>query len=383
LQSDRFEVLLTRMNFRHFTTLGILLAATLSSWSQESDLLTNAWTYLLPDEGTASSPALAPDGTVYQGTFHGWLIALKPTGKVKWKFKAEREIKSSPAVAADGTIGFGSRDNKFYALTPRGKLKWAFVTGAWVDSSPAIAADGTFYFGSWDGFFYALNSDGLLRWKFATGNIIVSSPAIAADGTIYFGSHDKKFYALTPDGKLKWSFATGAEITASPAIAAEGAVYFSSTDGNLYALNPDGTERWRVHTGGYTSASPVLDESGNLYLAVNRERYSVAPDHAVRWHFSGNNLIDSSSATLSGGRLFTSGPWTQSGLLTSDSNFIWNFSVGYGFFSSANVSPQGVIYIADQHYLYAFGQQTNAAPPVKSSWALWRANPQHTGRVTK
>ena len=305
--------------------------------------LTNLWKFRLPDEGAKSSPALAPDGTIYQGTFAGWLVALTPDGNRKWQFKAGREIKSSPAVAADGTIYFGSRDRKFYALTPAGKLKWTFATGAWVDSSPAIAAD----------------------------------------GTIYFGSHDRNVYALTPDGRLKWKFATGAQITASPTLAADGAIYINSTDGNCYALNPDGTERWRRHTGGSSSSSPVLDENGNLFFAAGTEQCSLTADGKLRWTFPNNNPIPNSGAALAEKFMFLNGPWAHSGLANTDANFLWSFPVGYGFYGSANVSPSGVIYFPDLQYIYAFVPVPNAEPPAKSSWPLWRANPQHTGRVGK
>jgi outer membrane protein assembly factor BamB len=379
LQSGDFEVLLSRVKFWLLPWLIWSLALT----SRAQTEMTNLWSYRLPDEGTKSSPALAPDGTILQATFYGWLLALTPEGKLKWKFKAGREIHSSPAVAADGTIYFGSRDRKYYALTAAGKLKWIFATGAWVDSSAALATDGSIYFGSHDKYFYALNPNGSLKWKFATSNIVSGSPAIAADGAIYFGSHDKYFYALTPGGKLKWKFATGAEITASPAVAADGTIYFSSTDGNFYALNPDGTERWRLHTGGSTASSPVLDEAGNIYFAVNRERYAVAADGKILWHFLGNSLADNASAVMADGNLFTIGYGTQSGLMNAAGNFLWNFSMGASFHGSPNVSPSGIIYVADELYLHALRPQTNAVPAAKSAWPLWRGNSQHTGRAGK
>src|SRR5258708_1313517 len=71
-----------------------------------------------------SSPAVAPDGTVYFGTFSGDLWAVTPGGDKKWKFTAGNEIWSSPAIAADGTIYFGSRDRKLYALDAKGHAKW-------------------------------------------------------------------------------------------------------------------------------------------------------------------------------------------------------------------------------------------------------------------
>src|SRR5277367_718403 len=104
---------------------------------------TNLWMLKLANYDNDSSPALALDGTIYQATFDGKLVALTPQGEIKWTFKTPLEIKSSPAVADDGTIYFGSRDRKLYAVTPEGKLKWTFAAGAWIDSSPAIGADGT------------------------------------------------------------------------------------------------------------------------------------------------------------------------------------------------------------------------------------------------
>src|SRR5262245_53654899 len=56
---------------------------------------------------TDSSPAVAPDGTIYLGAFDGKLWALNPNGWRKWTFQTGLEVKSSPAVGPDGTIYFG------------------------------------------------------------------------------------------------------------------------------------------------------------------------------------------------------------------------------------------------------------------------------------
>jgi len=356
----------------------------ISLQAEGTNAVTNLWKLTLPDGGSESSPALAPDGTIYQGTFHGWLVAVTPEGKMKWKFKAGREIKSSPAVADDGTIYFGSRDRKFYALTPQGKLRWTFDTGAWVDSSPAIAVDGTIYFGSWDKNFYALNPDGSLKWKLATSNVITTSAALAPDGTIYFGAHDKNFYALAPDGKLKWKFLTGAEIDISPAIGADGTVYFGSTDGNLYALRPDGSELWRLHAGSYTASSPVLDEMENLYLAASKDHIAVSHEGKLIWHHPTDVPMDMSPAAAANGQVYFSLPWLA--ICGFDRKNMWPpawyFQMSYNLGSAPNVDAQGIIYASDGFSLFAL-KLTNAAPPAKSPWPMWRANPQHNGRVQK
>ena len=341
---------------------------------------TNLWS-LTPNKGfSGSSPAIADDGTIYIGNFHGELQAITPAGKISWTFDIGREIKSSPAIADDGTIYFGSRDWKLYALAPDGKFKWSFPTGAWVDSSPAIGADGTIYFGSWDTNFYALNSGGSLKWKFATGGIVDSSPAIGADGTIYFGSHDKKFYALKPDGTLRWSFATGGTIISSPAINSDGTVYFTSTDGNLYALKPDGSERWHLHTGGVTASSPVLDGDGVIYVAANRANIAVNSDGKQLWGYDTGDWIDATLAVAANRVVYCPQPQRDFCALGPGGALQWRLPVDWIVFSSPAIAPDGRIYAATDRTLYAI-TCTNAAPLAKSPWPMFHANLHHTGRA--
>src|SRR5437867_5892900 len=119
-----------------FSCLGMTVSGTAVAAAPE---VTNDWA-LDVDRPSDSSPAIAPDGTIYFGTFAGKLWAVNPDGSRNWTFKTGTEIKSSPAVGTDGTIYFGGRDRKFYAVRPDGKKKWEFKTGAGVDSTLAIAA---------------------------------------------------------------------------------------------------------------------------------------------------------------------------------------------------------------------------------------------------
>ena len=343
---------------------------------------TNLWQLAVSAFDGESSPAIARDGTIYQATFDGKLLAITPAGEIKGTFQMGHEIKSSPAIAEDGTIYFGARDRKFYALAPDGKLKWTFATGAWIDSSPAIATDGTIYFGSWDKKFYALKPDGSLKWIFAMSNIVVSSPAIGTDGTIYFGSHDKKFYALQPDGTPRWFFLTGGPITSSPAIAADGAIYFTSTDGFLYALKSDGTERWRLRTGGFTESSPVLDDQGNIYLGVNNSRTAVTAGGEKCLDYGTPLPVDNSPAIAADGLVYFATAWGELSTFKPRGPIVWTAIIGRGVIpnSSLVIGPDGSIYVGDGRNLYCF-VTTNAAPLAKSSWPMFHANLRHTGRV--
>ena len=348
---------------------------------------TNLWVLKLSDHVCSSSPALAPDGTIYQATFDGTLLAVYPQGKLRWTFNtgAETDIKSSPAIADDGTIYFGSRNRKFYAVSPEGKLKWTFLTGAWVDSSPAIAQDGTIYFGGWDGNFYALDPAGRQKWKFTVGAVVVSSPAIGADGTIYFGALDQKLYALRPDGSVKWTFAAPGEITSSPAIGADGAIYFTALDGNLYALEPAGGERWRFHSGGVTECSPVLDEHGNIYVAGDCSE-GVYGEMVVSHDGHGRSasglacLVDGSALAVTG-RVYWARPWRTLQAFHADGECLWEAGTAANVSSSPVAGADGTVYVTAQNVLYAFEPPGGGVPLARSPWPMFRANPRHTGRV--
>ena len=348
--------------------------------------ITNLWMFPLAPKHFAyqynsgsSTPAIAPDGTVYVGSFNGTLFAITPEGKEQWQFKAKLEIHSSPAIGTDGTVYFGSRDRNFYAVTPAGKLKWAFATGAWVDSSPAIAADGTIYFGSWDKKFYALNPDGSLKWKFATEAVVDSSPAIAADGTIYFGSHDWKFYALNTDGTVRWAFQTGGEIIASPALGTNGTVYFSALDGNLYAVNPDGSRQWQVHTGGATEGSPVVDELGRIYLAVNGSTLAYTREGKPSWGWPASTLLTVPPAVATG-QIYFSRPWLQFHVVSPTGQFVGKVNLPNNLSAAPVIDQNGQVYVVCERQVCAI-RPPNATPPAPSSWPMFRANARHTGRI--
>jgi len=351
------------------------------------------WSVKLGHIGSWSSPALAADGTIYQATYDGSLLAFTPAGRLRWQFTTGTglEIKSSPAIGDDGTVYFGARDRKFYAVNPDGKLKWTFAAGAWVDSSPAIAADGTLCFGGWDKNFYALDPSGVRKWTYAVGAVVVSSAAIAADGTIYFGAFDKNLYALTPTGQLKWRFATGGEISASPAIGADGTVYVPAMDGTLYAVRPDGTGRWHFRCGSYTEASPVVDEAGNVYLAGivaagNYGEYRVTP--AGQGHPVGGLActVEVAAAAVTG-RVYWSRPWRTLQAFdathadTGDAAVLWTAATEFNLSSSPVVGADGMVYFMGDSYLYAVSPVGPGLPPAKSSWPMFRANARHTGRV--
>lgn len=156
------------------------------------------------DAETDSTPAAAPDSTIYIGTSAGSVYALRSTdGSEKWRVKPSGSaIRSSPSIGPDGTVYIGSDDQKLYALDPtNGSTKWSYTTGGAVTSSVTIGANGLLYVGSNDSNLYVLHPDGKLQSTFkADSGIDFSSPAIGSDGTLYIGSRDNKLYALSEGG---------------------------------------------------------------------------------------------------------------------------------------------------------------------------------------
>jgi hypothetical protein len=208
--------------------------------------------------GTASSPALGADGTIYAGSGDRRIYALAPDGSVRWSYAFPSPVFAPPTIGADGTIYTASDDAYFYALNPDGTLKWRFLLGTGVRSSPGLASDGTIYLGA-GRFLWAFNPDGTLQWRYPTGGNN-ASPAVGADGTVYAGAFDGYVYAVNPDGTLKWRFLTGGTVfLSSPALGADGAIYIGSEDWYLYALNADGTLRWRSFTNAGVFSSPALE----------------------------------------------------------------------------------------------------------------------------
>jgi outer membrane protein assembly factor BamB len=211
--------------------------------------------------------AVGPGGVLYAGNTGGTAYAIRPNGRLLWRFTAGNSLWTTPAFGADRSSFWGSLDFHIYRLGPTGVPQWKTFTPGYVISSPAIGADGTVYVGSFDSRLYALDAGtGAVRWSFKTSDHIYSSPALVG-GSVYFASANGSVYALNTSGRLRWSFDTGAPVRSSPALGrAPGGrgwiLYVGSSNGRLYALNAaNGRLRWSYDT---TPANPYLAVRNNL-----------------------------------------------------------------------------------------------------------------------
>jgi outer membrane protein assembly factor BamB len=365
--------------------LGLAGLAPVGVSAQGIPELKTAWTVPVR-EASDSTPAIAPDGTIYFGTFLGRFFSISAGGTRNWVFQAGREIRSSPAIGADGTIYFGSRDHKLYALVPKGDLKWTFATGGWIDASPAIARDGTIYSGSWDQKFYALRPDGTRKWEFATMGVIDSSAAIQTDGTVLFGSHDGKLYALTPRGDKAWVFNTGGAIISSPALDQSGGVYFTSLDGWFYSLDGQGKLRWKLKTGGISESSPVLGADGVIYVGVNNYLWAITPEGKKKWDllavYGDDHAIEATPMALADNSVIMISGYGMLQAVDPQKQVKWKNYVYGHWHSSPVMGVDGTIYTIAQ--VPDVGSEFRAyeahVPMATTVWPKFRADSANTGR---
>jgi len=266
------------------------------------------------------------------------LFAINPDGTTKWiagqyntiipgvlDTPLSGEVHSSPAVAPDGTIYVGSQgdvpydrsnmcddtsdyptsdawpvkpvNGHVYAFNPDGTIKWDFKTLGCVDSSPSIGADGTVYVGSQQtrkhygenhsklldessattGFVYAITPNGISKWFVDIFGDVDSSPSIGSDGTLYVGSDNFHVYALNPtNGAIIWVQPTRDEVKSSPAVASDGTISIGSNDGSLYVFNPDGTLNTRYDKdAGPVNSSPSIGADGMLYFVGGDSLFAI------------------------------------------------------------------------------------------------------------
>lgn len=210
------------------------------------------------------NPAVDKDGSIYIGTFSGYLYKLRDAGdhcEVLWKYAFKRQVDTSPTeyqevwgsptLGGDGTVYITTNDWRLHAFTSNGEKKWHFETGGETWTTPVIANNGLLIFGSEDGHVYGIRDEGNSAtevWRFPekSSETWWGTAAVAEDGTVVFGSEATKssetgiYYAIDEkDGIFKWKTASlGMEARTHPAIGDDGTIYVSGGEGkNLFAIH--------------------------------------------------------------------------------------------------------------------------------------------------
>ena len=181
------------------------------------------------------------------------------TGKVRWTYKTQAEIKSSPVVVGDKVL-IGSCDGHLYGLNAAtGKFLWKVSTDNYVHATPAIW-NGVAYFGGCDEVFHGVRiSDGVEVVSLTTEAYTAASPAIAA-GIAYYGTFANEVVAVDIAAKkVKWRFVDPDRqfLFHSSAALSNGVAVLGGRDKNVRAIDmATGKQRWVFPTRARVESSP-------------------------------------------------------------------------------------------------------------------------------
>jgi outer membrane protein assembly factor BamB len=254
--------------------------------------------WLVPTGGiVSSSPAVAPDGTIYVAGWDGKLYSVSPGGSLNWSrdIGGPQPIDASPAIGRDGTVYIGSL-GEFDAITPDNRLKWQRADiGS--RATAAVAADDTVYVANFLGSFSLValrGSTGDVRWQYlGSADPKTSSPVIRADGTVLFAGFDNRVRAFDAGGTLHgkdpgtilWEAATSNQspFDGSPTISPlDNSIWIGTRDGHMFGINGDYAvsqyASWPMfqHDAAHTGRAPTTAGGGRL---VNLSSRAVAgPD---------------------------------------------------------------------------------------------------------
>jgi outer membrane protein assembly factor BamB len=273
--------------------------------------------------GIFSTPVIGGDGTIYVGSADGTFYALRPDGKVLWRFRTGGVIDAAAAIGAydpsirSVPITIGSGDERLYHLRsgrhPGRRVAWAFAPTlppaggqqvSWWEGNVAIGPGGTIYAGNTGGGAYAINPDGTQRWVAPRGQSVWTTPAFGQGseaGDSFWGSVDLYAFSLDLNGQQRWQTFTPGYVTSSPALGSDGTVYVASFDHKLYALDPDtGAVRWSFSTDAHIYGSPALatnaegQTSAIFITSTDGSVYAIHPSGRLLWRYDTGDPIRSS-----------------------------------------------------------------------------------------
>ncbi len=233
-----------------------------------------------------NAPAIGADGTIYAGCLDIMtdICAYQPDGSAKWCKDVPGEgFYSSPAIGTDGTIYLPTytqinQSGMLVALNPSGQVKWSFkpseYTGFGVAEGIALASDGSIRFfvdtGTPVGMFYAISSTGEFLWKVPIpANPLVSEVVFlvwpitldAADNS-YFCTSNSRCFGIDAAGQVFWEYEfplldSIGIYGQQPIIAADGMLYIAASDHQIYAFADPA--RFPLIQSGVTKVSKIVN----------------------------------------------------------------------------------------------------------------------------
>jgi outer membrane protein assembly factor BamB len=348
------------------------------------------WEYVMKHEaqgfrGYLGGAIVAPDGTIYVSSQHGWLLSLTDNGKTyteNWAYNVGAEMRMPPAMDAAGYLYVGSSSaggyiHKVNARTGKSAGgNWPVKTTAGeVFAHIAIAADGTVYLNAEDRRLWAFHPDGTVKWNNLEFEQWGSDPLIRGDGRIIVGAQldDAARVACIRDEGTKATIEWLSDPIAKTLhlnetnvnIAPEGTLLITSGQDEfnvgesveLFAIEGNGL--------GLSTTSPWPKYMGNPQnnghvWPVNKP---AAKEGDILWQRLVSRSVESTPAVDSKGNVYAAGD-TDVYAYTLDGTFRWRTEVGEGAwceFHVPSLSPdEKVLYCGGVSYVFALDTETGA-----------------------
>ncbi len=373
------------------------------------------WNQERPDN-SPSSPSIGADGTVFVGANAPSVYSYSPglldrnwtaytpgdTASPPWQWYSD--VCSTPAIAPDGTLYLGIDDSYdvpsyVYALYQSGggfawdnPLNTAGELGNGdTDSSLAIANDGTVYnLGEHNGLLTAFNTVGrncVVKWQSLVPSDIAplglpvhfnASPAIDTDGTVYVGGEIGVTAFCPTTGAPLWNFVPHARPTlrcfqSSPILGYNNTLFIGGEDGLLYALDTSPTScnnrlkwtwcppDWIGHQLHPIISTAALSENNMLYVTMQGP-----DDDQTAWLFA----LDAAN-----------NPPTEDWRVNLKIPF-GNPAQYWGVYTSSSplIAPNGTIYVADSTNIFAITDHAGQLyQPANTAWPMYQHDARRTG----
>jgi outer membrane protein assembly factor BamB len=323
-----------------------------------------------------STPAIAPDGTVYFVCHSGDMYALDPDGKLRWHHSMPGISETSPTVGSDGRV-YASAGSVLHSLAADGTPYWALSRGH-VSRNSGISLVGDSLLLYPNPALLAMDREGDIRWESHHGN--AGSQAIAEDGAVYLQTTDS-LIALNSDGSARWSagLPSGSRYW-PPVLGANGVIYCAGHEETLYAFDENGNLNWACPVGDHNQhiyAAPALDADGMIYCGFRYGLRAVSSVGARKWVFPTATYVRTVPAVAADGTIYFGADDGTFYALNHDGTLKWSYHVGGKCRSSPTIGQDGRVYFASPDgYLYAF---EGGSPPAASPWPMYLHDARHTG----
>jgi outer membrane protein assembly factor BamB len=355
----------------------------------------------MPDIG---GPALGPDGTIYvlHGPLPGLsftsdLLALTPSGELRWMRRLDRTDDDQVTVAPDGTVYVPGSTVR--AISPQGQILWSHVLGnTYAPIFKFSALSGT-------GLLIVVKGENPLALDVITGDTVWigppsggawSIPPTVAGRTVWIKKSATDTYAF--------DMATGIIKRQIPDLdsgiykLSDGNGVVPTNDGGLYiplrnrvhAADTSGALRWLTPDRGSGVSEPVIDLTGHPFVQMQDGLVAYDPATGaqlwVRDQCRTAPIWHGGPALNQGGQIICTAnqgvfAFSTTGLLR------WSFqttedaypAVPVAFTGAPAIGSDGTIYTWTAKRVYALWGRY--PPEPASPWPMWRHDAQRTGRA--